>query len=282
MLFTAFIFIAVKGTCQVVISVSPRVRELINEPNGLPKNDSLFNGDGLRELGVYIYPYQDVKLTISIDEPGDKIFITDTSQHILYTQTAVKGYFDYTTKKERETLVIYDRLGKGHYAIADVIASYDRNPILVFGSGAAKIEIGTTLLPMKMDTADKHFVRFLQLNPKWPDVAHFSISLGKIPPVNIRTDPEILHQLEEHNIITDVSTYQAVKDFINKNLNYLQTDTIGLNYKAMQGTYKIVIDYRKSYYLKYDKANGFFAELIAYATKTKMDSRVIDLIIHRE
>jgi len=93
---------------------------------------------------------------------------------------------------------------------------------------------------------------------------------------------EPVDQLGESNIVTDFSSYKAVKQFINKHLTDLQSDTSGLDYKSMHGSYEIVIDDKKIYYLKFDKAGGFFAELVAHITITKSDTRIIDLIVHRE
>jgi len=141
-----------------------------------------------------------------------------------------------------------------------------------------------TIVPAttESDTVKKSLVRFLQLNPRWPDVTHFSISLEKISSTTMRSGAEPVDRLGENNIITDFSSYNAVKQFINKHLTDLQRDTSELNYRSVHGSYEFVIDDKKIYYLKYDKADGFFAELVAYITISKSDTRIIDLIVHRE
>ena len=107
------------------------------------------------------------------------------------------------------------------------------------------------------------------------DEPHFSISLGKIPQPNIRTDPELQEPIGEDNVITDTATYKKVKNYIYAQQHYLQKDTAGLNYNSKLGSYKIVIDYKQVYYLKWDHSDIFFTGLYAYLRKEYADERVI-------
>jgi len=272
-LFVTLMFISLSGNCQIEIFKSPRNYAFVNPKYARLGKDSLFEGVW-KGLGIFIYPYQKVRMDVSINEPEGKIIVTDTTRrHVLYSQTASKGHFDFTTGDDYKSLILYYQT-QGHYTESDLTNLSGPGAMIYFGK--TEVKVSTIAIPVIPDTVNKHFVRFLHLNPPLPDVSHLTISVGKVPLIVVKPDSEPVKNLYETTILTDEVTYQAIKDFINANHDLLQSDTTGLNYTRIRGSFKIVIDYKKTYYLKYDKVKVFFRLLTAYCEKRKMDGRIIN------
>jgi len=272
-LFVTLMFISLSGNCQIEIFKSPRTRSFVDSNYARLRKDSLFEGIW-KGLGIYIYPYQKVRMDVSINEPGGKIIVTDPSRrHVLYSQTASKGHFDFNTDDDYKSLILYNQ-NQGHYTEPDLTDLSGPGAMIYFGK--TEVRVSTIAIPVIPDTINKHFVRFLHLNPPLPDVSHLTISVGKVPLIVVKPDSEPVENLYETTILTDEATYQAIKDFINANRDLLQSDATGLNYTRIRGSFKIVIDYKKTYYLKYDNVRVFFRLLTAYCEKRKMDARIIN------
>jgi hypothetical protein len=270
-LLAVLICTSLTGYSQIDILRDTRTYSFVNHKNSLPGKDTLFDGVW-KGIAIIIYPYQKVKMDFFVIA-GDKIILTDTSRlHVRYSQIASTGCFNFSTKDEYETLILYNQ-DQGHYIQANLADSNGPEAMIEFGN--TKIKITTTSIPVKPDTLNKQFVRFIHLNPPLPDVSHLTISVGKIPPIDVSEDNEPIEHLYEERILTNATTCQAIKNFINENQNLLQTDTHGLNYNTIQGSFKIIIDYQKTYYLKYDKVDVFFKLIITYCELHHLDPKII-------
>jgi hypothetical protein len=275
-----FCFLTVKAYSQIEIGSSPQDIAYFNKHSNvkLAKDDTLHSGY-FKNVGVYMWPNQKINFNISIRKMGHEILIKDTAGKILYAQSVSVGEYNFITKKNKQVLVIYDIVNRKNYVTASIGVKDDLHAFIGYGKDDVEVKVAATLLPADTVTTKLNFVRFLKLGPVLIDEVHVSVSLSKIPPINIKTEPEINKDNGEYNLITDTLTYLKLKHYINTNKSYLQQDTIGLNYNNKTGSYKIVIDGENIFYLKSDKSNKFFENLHRYLRKENADERVVDQMI---
>ncbi len=284
MLGIALCFLSVNCSGQIYIGYSQRALNFVNYGRtNNPTDDSLYTGYQ-KEIGVYIWPYQKIIFNISINKPGHKVVITDSERNLLYTQTANSGNYYYTTSMFKKAIAIYDQVNGNCYSHAFVGYWDFLNARVVFGTPTVSdvnIKITVQLLPMDLDTLNKHFVRFLKLGPALIDETRFfSISLSKLPAINIRNEHDFEMPDEEDNTLTDTLTYRKFRNYLDENKQFFQSDTTGLNYNSKKGNYKIIIDFKNTYYLKWDKSNAFFSALISYLKQSDADKKAIKVLVN--
>jgi hypothetical protein len=275
-----FCFLATSAYSQIEIGSSPEDIAYFNSQNNVKsKKDDTLNSGYFKDVGVYMWPDQRIDFKITIKTMGHQIFIKDTAGKILYFQSARIGEYSCVTKKIKQVLVVYDLVNGKNYAIASTRISDNLHAVIGYGSDAVKISVTATLLPILTDTTKLNFIRFLKLGPVPIDEVHISVSLSKIPAINIRTEPEISIDNEEYNLITDTLTYLKLKGYIYADKSYLQQDTVGLNYKSMVGSYKIIIDGKNIFYLRSGNSHIFFENLYYYLRKENADKKIVTEMI---
>jgi hypothetical protein len=63
-----------------------------------------------RQSNIVIYPNQYAKFNVSIFTKGHKVFICDTSGHVLYSQIKRKGKYNCATSFTYQYFIIYDMI----------------------------------------------------------------------------------------------------------------------------------------------------------------------------
>lgn len=119
------------------------------------------------------------------------------------------------------------------------------------------------------------YIRFLKLGPVLIDEVHFSLGISNIPPLDFNKEPEIDTNNGQDNLITDKRSYEKVIKYILSNKRCLQDDTSGLHALNKVGSYKIIIEQKKVFYLSSRNSKFFFSCLYEFLKEEKVDDRIV-------
>jgi hypothetical protein len=216
---------------------------------------------------ITLLPHQKTIFSIEVKKAKNNLIIYNIiSGKIIYRQKKGHGIFEFLTKDTAENLVIYDTIYDKKKLFVSYKPSNPLNGIIYFkenyrlNARSVKLIIKTYLLPMHLDTANKHFIRFLSV-PSLLFSPNCSFSLGNIPQINYRTEPLAGDAPGEVNYHVDSNFYIRMKTYIQNSSDIVHSDTVGL---TSSGFVEINIDFKHYGYVENRSMNKFISQMIEF------------------
>lgn len=214
---------------------------------------------------ITILPHQRTIFSIAMTKSGYHLVIYNIKTNkVIYQLKKVNETFEFLTKDTAENLILYDTVYNKRKLFISYGPSNLFNKVIYFrenirlNDSSVKLTIKTLLLPMHLDTANKHFIRFLSVSSVLFS-PNCSFSLGDIPLVTYRTEPLSGDEFGEVNYHVDSNFYIRMKTFIQNSSGILHRDTTGL---TNTGFVEINIDFKQYRYIEGRFMNEFIGQMI--------------------